>query len=429
MKNMRLIIVFYCLLSNGILTENGFNCHLPDGCRLEKGYLQENLDTNEIGKRLKNMITCDINNDEFTFRFKDPPFFSSNRTCQIDDYHNNQIVFRWTSKELTILDRQFNFTNLFRYIKYMKYYTDVHLWNLNGFDLNFLYGKSFNHRSHIDKIQLSKCRLDFYHKKKKINSCEDILKADISSIMSIFQLRLANQSLNRYFVLRNVEYKQSICPLVFQNSNIPRLALIDLANTFYKRNVLSFTNETFSDLNSDITYLRLNKLENVNIDLKLLNPSVFNKTKLLYIESGSMISIDGDIFRTLKMLLYFHINPSIFRKINHKQGIEWIRQWNLEVNIHLSENQPRRYIESKRIILDTIYKTRQPLSSIFPDEDFCLYVDFPFNQFVILCENIDNKIDYKYKENEISCTYLWLVQYYEFYYKRLLIFKDINHSF
>lgn len=62
MKNTRLIIVFCCLLSDGILTENAFNCHLPDGCRLEKGYLQENFDENEIGKQLNNMITCDINN-------------------------------------------------------------------------------------------------------------------------------------------------------------------------------------------------------------------------------------------------------------------------------------------------------------------------------------------------------------------------------
>jgi hypothetical protein len=177
-----------------------------------------------------------------------------------------------TSKESTILDRQFNITNLFRYNSYMKYFTDVHLWNLNGFDLNILDGKSFNYRSHIDVIQLSKCRLDFYHKKKKINSCEDILEADITMIKSIFQLRLANQSLNRYFVLKNVEYKDSICPLVFHNSNIPRLALVDLVDTFYKRNVLSFTNETFSRLQSNIAYLQLHKLQNVNIDLKLLNP-------------------------------------------------------------------------------------------------------------------------------------------------------------
>jgi hypothetical protein len=84
MKNMRrLIIVFYYLLSNGVLTENAINCHLPDGCRLEKGYLQENFDTNEIGKRSNNMITCDINNDEFAFRFKDPPLFVSDKKCQI----------------------------------------------------------------------------------------------------------------------------------------------------------------------------------------------------------------------------------------------------------------------------------------------------------------------------------------------------------
>ena len=417
-------------------TENAFNCYLPVGCRFESGFVDLNYDTNEIGNRLDRfMIMCDINTNQFGFKFKNPPTLVNHSKCSYAD-HSTPLIFRWNSKELTILDRKFDFSNVYRYVNYMKYLTDVYLWNVNGFDLNFLGGeKSINYRSSIRPIHLSKCRLDFYHDKKRINSCYDISKSNITSIMSIFQVRLYNQtSLNRHFVLRNVEYKQSICPLVFNNSIIFRFVLIDLADTFYKRNVLSFTNEIYRSLQSNITYLHLYKLQNVNLDLKFLHPSVFNQTKEISVLSGSLNSIDGDIFRNLKKFLFFYINPSIFKKINHKQGIEWIRQWNLGVNIHLTEIKENKLKISskdisKRLILETSYKnSRKRTSIIFPDEDFCIYVDFPFNQFVLLYENIQPEIKFIYNENELTCTYLWLVQYYESYYKYFFSFKnrDIN---
>ena len=63
------------------------------------------------------MIMCDINNDEFTFKFKDPPTFVTNERCAVGA-GSSPLIFRWTSKESTILDREFNFTNVFRYITY-----------------------------------------------------------------------------------------------------------------------------------------------------------------------------------------------------------------------------------------------------------------------------------------------------------------------
>ena len=70
---MKLIRVFYFIFSNVVFTStvNAFNCHLPDGCRLEKGFIEENYEMNEIGNRLPFFIMCDINNNEFRFKFKD----------------------------------------------------------------------------------------------------------------------------------------------------------------------------------------------------------------------------------------------------------------------------------------------------------------------------------------------------------------------
>ena len=257
--------------------------------------------------------------------------------------------------------------------------------------------------------------------------------------MSVFQVKLAYDvyhNVSRDFVLRNVEYKQSICPLMFNNSNIPLFILVHLVETFYKRNVLSFTKEnvnTYKYLKSNITKVILHKLENINLDLKLLNPLVFYQTIWMNVRSESLNSINGAIFRNLKNLLYFQIDEVIFRKINHKQGIKWIRQWNFGRNVNLTKenisySNTISNIVPRRLILSTIRKnTRKRMSVIFPDEDFCIYVDFPFNQFVILYELLRAEIKFIIKDNEeLSCTYLWLIQYYDLYYKNFLIYKKTD---
>lgn len=74
-------------------------------------------------------------------------------------------------------------------------------------------------------------------------------------------------------------------------------------------------------------------------------------------------------------------------------------------------------------ILIMYYKNNKPkrISKMFPDEDFCIYVDYPFDQLVIFFDNITELYKTKYGllviDKEYSCTYLWLIQYYEFYYK------------
>ena len=168
LKIIRLIIVYYCLFSNGPTT-NAFNCHLPNGCRLERGYIEDNYEMNENGNRFNFFIICDIKNDKFVFEFKDPLTFIDGGKCIIEDNHKNKIIFRWTSNDLTILDTTFNFINMLRYISKIKFQTDVHFWSLKGFDLNFLGKKPINYRSHIAVIRLSNCRLDFYHETKKIS--------------------------------------------------------------------------------------------------------------------------------------------------------------------------------------------------------------------------------------------------------------------
>lgn len=61
---------------------------------------------------------------------------------------------------------------------------------------------------------------------------------------------------------------------------------------------------------------------------------------------------------------------------------------------------------------DTFYNER--ISNVFPDEDFCIYKDFPFNQLVLIYQFFQSYKEDKMKilNSKLSCTYLLLTQYY-----------------
>lgn len=99
LNKMRLKIFFFCIYFNVVFTStaNVFNCHLPDGCRLERGYIMDSYDMNEMGKHFDIfMIMCDINNNEFRFKFKNPPNFVTGEKCLMES-NSNTIVIKFIS--------------------------------------------------------------------------------------------------------------------------------------------------------------------------------------------------------------------------------------------------------------------------------------------------------------------------------------------
>lgn len=64
-----------------------------------------------------------------------------------------------------------------------------------------------------------------------------------------------------------------------------------------------------------------------------MDPLVFSQTIKLIIHSGSLNSINEELFKVLKNIISIDLNPTILRKINHKQGLKWIRNINSDVNV------------------------------------------------------------------------------------------------
>lgn len=205
-----------------------------------------------------------------------------------------------------------------------------------------------------------------------------------------------------------------MCPLFFRNSRIGQIRLIGLTSSFYKHNVLAFTNDTYSltQLDSDVRILNLNHVENIVLDSTLLNPSVFSRLEQISV-FGSVQSIESRIFSQLKHLWFVRLDADYFRKLANKQGIDWLRSINPILNVNLSDELDlSRHNESFfRIYVEFFSSTK--VASVFPDHDFCVYRDFPFQQLVVLSQYLRSNIIQVIIYNKPSCLYEWLTQYYE----------------
>ena len=401
---------------------------LPTGCKIDKvkffwyGFGAEKLISRSHGLR------CDVYNG-YRFQLN----ISSNKSEYASLKNIDQIVgIKWPSDFSAILDKQFSILNmfyLFKHILYNQKYS-INLYNLKGFDLNIMAEDLIVHRNidyYIDaeEINFFGCKMNFYDNEKKINTCEDILGSNNSQVLSIFQIYktmvsdLKTVNGNSIMRLINIQFISSLCPLVFNNSRIPDLQINALANTFYKRNILTFSKLDSSKymVNSDVKNLYLTDIQEINIDSQFLNPLVFAKLAFFYVR-GTIRNIEKEVFKSLENLELLSFDSNSFRKIIHKNGIEWIKSINKDIKINItnpSEIYNKRY-HIKIIEIFSLYLIeRVSIEDVFPDEDFCVYHDFPFDQLILLIKRTDTILDNK--DKKFTCTFLWLVQYYKHYQK------------
>ena len=420
-KNRKMYGILIFVQFNFLVLTSAFNCELPNGCQINDVHLQINYYAHEKTSIEVPGILCDIRDEKFQFSFPMPsPLLESElfNYCQINEIYKDAIEFRFHSN--FILSKQFSLTNLFLYSDYFNKLIAVNFVNLKGFEIDIKHDLDQNVRfiaqNNIDLFQCTKCNMEFYSNGRQVKTCQDIIDTNNDLVRSWFHIRRYTKEWLEYseFVLFDSQFKTTLCPLVFMNSNISSLEIIGLADTFYKRNILAFENRTFHNLNSTIKQLYLIRIENINIDSNLLNPSVFQNLETISF-IGSVNKIDGNSFNGLKLLYLIEFDKIYYRDMIHKNGIKWIHDLNHDLDVNLSNFNEieNKFLRTKSIQISSNKKIfiEKRMSKVFPDKDFCLYKDFPFNQLVFLME-------YEYEEaltnlsSYYTCTYLWLVQYF-----------------
>lgn len=202
---------------------------------------------------------------------------------------------------------------------------------------------------------------------------------------------------------------------MFNKTRIKRINFWGMSDYFYKHNTISFhsSEQNFSNLNSVVREAYFYRCENLALDSKLLNADVFKSVESIFTNEAVKL-IGDDVFGRLKSLTYFHIRAMYFRKLVHKQGIEWVKSKNRDLNVNFSYPYDIEAYQGKALTVTIKFFWGEFFSDVFPDADFCLYKDFPFNQLVFFVFFINNpkEVLYRFKLKP-TCTSKWLTRHYK----------------
>lgn len=290
---------------------------------------------------------------------------------------------------------------------------DLEFQYINGFQLDFKQiNKSFKLSS---SIKIYESKFDFYSANgSRITAC-DSLSLDESSGDKRWILQTFSYAKLRIF---KSTFKNPICPLVFNDSNINDMYIDNMINTFYKTNLLRFTNTSVGKMTLEkMKEVNFEHFVNIDVDSSLLSPLVFEKIRILIL-NGEVSSIRTGLLKSFKSLSQVNLRFYCARRLFHR-GIAWIHDLNAGIHVNVSNKTQMqfsfRYFRyatitlTKTSVFTEVYypNSENQIAFVFPDEDFCLYRDFPFEQLIVLSFDQDFNVTLEY-----TCTYLWLLQLY-----------------
>ena len=424
MKNLKITIVLNTII---IIACADNYCNIPDKCEIRKPFnFKSSNNTNKY-------ISCVIQSGStIGFTKSTTNVTKINKKCKSLKEIDFDIYFKTSSyNPLKFHKNAVDFKEFLDFISNNSNgFVQLEFHSFKGFDIDLFdqnYRAYMNHTlfTHVIDLAFIECIFEFYQDEKRIETCEEMSKVvGLNGPKSIFQLPVFFlNSVAMNLVLR--EYKTKICPLAFKNFKSEDLSIIGY-NSFYSRRILVFSNETFSNLNSNINMFVIN-IPNVNIDLNLINPSIFGNLPRLDL-INKVNSIQSDLFLKVRNISTITIEHEYFRSLIHNGGIEWIRNINKELKVNISDSNDLKrnfhHIKYINIQVNIINNYIPPIVSIvkvFPEEDFCLYKDFPFYQLVYI---IKTGTDFRTCSFQIkfTCTFLYLIQYHE----KFLQFFDPN---
>ena len=359
----------------------------------------------------------------YTIKFLILLEFTIVKSCKISKYYlSNQLVchsfelkkeffqniskmgqFYFKFKKYEILDQRIiNFT---LYLKSLGIKSQKYCFrNLIGVDIDL-----FREMSKISSVYLSftiyYSKIEFFNRTLKADKCKKIIPT--------FNFSL---NLDSLLFLEGNKFPNKICPHYFENLNIDGFYLKFLAHSFNYKSIFSFF-KVNNSINIKINLFGINYCENQDINDDIINLQVFKFTKI-FIFFGKIKSIQTNLFKNFVWTKYIAIDIQFASQL-FKKNFEWIENLNKDLKLDpVSYNNFTNRIIHVNIVnrfgLDYYYEL--DINHLFPEEDFCVYQNFPFQKMVLL-SIFDNAPENPKKQ--YTCSFLWIAQNYSFF---------LNHS-
>jgi hypothetical protein len=354
---------------------------------------------------------CENKIDNYFFQRIDP-YTNANRTLSYfhnfekfqdlqpdcNQTYNTTSVVQFRPKKKILIDENFLSKKIFSPSNLLKLDTLV-FYNIKGIDLNSMLIKK-----QIRTFILMFSEMNIYSNGTLLSECRsNFTRKSQPNILSTFK--------EIYF--RQVIFPTSICSLIFRDSTMINIYFTDITNSLLVKNRLRFV-DAYPSLKLEIKSLKRFYLELYyeSLTRDTLNLNIFEHAKSLFL-IGILTNIEMELlgnFTNLKVIVFKVNNLNEF----FQQDNKWMNCLNMKVNVNLSNsNEIKQQLKLNKMFILSIYHTKAFQSFIdfysYPDEDICLFKDFPHSHLVFPLVYPDKKL-------ECTCTLAWL-HLYAFYLK------------
>lgn len=294
--------------------------------------------------------------------------------------------------------------------------------NLKGIDLGFLAALRLSEKS-LDSYGLKVWYLFYYsafslfHNNAFLSTQEKCTSQLYSPLINVKSGRNVLDKL-LFLGFRSSNRQDKICKHMFHNLS---LYTLEISRTSFE--FLHGPDESVA-LNFSLMELNIKEVYNIDLNTKTLDPDLFQQTLQLNVYESILTSIQEDLFKDrfhlLKNINLRILNTKVF--LHSPGGVAWIQYLNYQTptfkldNLSTTESALLsdkfqnfgfvvKFISNIRF---TPYSLFYPMYT-FPDYDFCLFVDVPFQRLVFIIPDFES-MEYTYEPN-LTCTRAWLARY------------------
>jgi len=150
------------------------------------------------------------------------------------------------------------------------------------------------------------------------------------------------------------------------------------------------------------------------LNSNLLDKIVFKNIYIFKIANSSLQDIQQDLFKSFPYMKSLDIELNNFEEFIRSSNNTWLSYLNIDVNVDLKNMTDFNNNKDSKMQL---YLTDLKQGYLYPEEDFCLFKNFPHSKLVV--PKINTKPDL-----QCTCTLLWLIQYKSLYQEGALNFLD-----
>jgi len=247
-------------------------------------------------------------------------------------------------------------------------------------------------------IYLNESTLDFYNANKFIETIEECDLINRNELFVAFFDCFKMVSFEE-----DIKYPISFCPVHFKNANLDLIQVYNLKNDNKLNFMQLIVNDSISDLNCKVNKFTIYESD-IYLNDKLFYVEIFKFVQELNIIASKLNGIQNDLFKNFQKL-----KQIVFEITNFKQFVGtntgWMSYLNGNITVNLNDSEDL-FKNKNNIMLLTL--TDDYSVYTYPDQDFCLFQNFPHDKLVFPIINTLPNL-------ECSCTLLWLIQYKDIY--------------